>query len=167
MKQNQAKKKLTSAACQGQVEGCGERALGRGPFPVLTLVTNRMTLRHHLTSLYFHSLTCPCRLKIFSNRCKVECMMVLTSCSSIQHKQPYYTWLQNPKGAHTMLILISELFPLHGTFHPSSSPENHLLSLRTHLERYPSTHTPWAVSAKTECCHAIGQPFPPSRSQAP
>lgn len=34
-----------------------------------------------------------------------------------------------------MLILISELFPLHGTFHLSPSPENHLLSPRTHLER--------------------------------
>ena len=139
-----------------------------GQFPVLTLVTNCMTLERHLTSLDLHSLTCPCRLKIFPNRCKVECMMDLTWCSSIQLKQPYYTWLQNPNGAHTMLRLISELFPLHGTFHPSSSPENHLLSLRTHLERYPSTRTPWAVSAKTlSAVMLLGSLFPPGRSQAP
>lgn len=32
-------------------------------------------------------------------------------------KQPFYAWLQNPKGAHAMPVLISESFPLHGTFH--------------------------------------------------
>lgn len=57
------------------------------------------------------------------------CMMALIWCYSIQLKQPYYTWLQNPNGAHTMLKLISKFFPLQGTFHPFSSPKNHLLIL--------------------------------------
>ena len=96
----------------------------------------------HLISLDLHSPICSCRLKFSPAGCKVACMMALIWCYSIQLKQPYYTWLQNPNGAHTMLTLISKIFPLHGTFHPFSSLENHLLILRAHLEWYPSTHTP-------------------------
>ena len=83
--------------------------------------------------------------------------MALIWCYSIQLKQPYYTWLQNPNGAHTMLTLISKIFPLHGTFHPFSSPENHLLILRVVPPGVVPQHShPRAVSAKTEC-QAIGQ----------
>lgn len=75
--------------------------------------------------------------------------MVLIWCSSVKLKQPYHMRLRHPNGAHTILRLPSEWFPLRGTFHPPSLPENHLLTLRTHLERYSSLCTPRAASAKT------------------
>ena len=121
-----------------------------------------------MVSLDLHSLICSCRLKFFSAGCKVGRMMALIWCYSIQLKQPYYTWLQNPNGAHTMPIFIFKIFPLHGTFHPFSSPENHLLILRPHLEWYPSTHIPglsllrlWVLSGYRATL------WSPSRSRAP
>jgi hypothetical protein len=80
-----------------------------------------------------------------------EFIIVLIWCYPIQLKLPSSEWLQHLNVTHQVLILVSVLFPLSGSFQWPCSPANCLLTFQDPAGAF-TKHLPPCLPCLAYCC---------------